>query len=347
MFSNFVHFASQEAKLQLPEDLNTLLDGGVPVKHNPVRDVFKKDGFFIKIDHRKFHTFTREFNTALALQKSGFPVVEHLAYGRYGNDNFLITRELENAVTAEEFLNSGDDKKNFINSFTTLMKNWQNSKFFHTDPHFGNLLYVPEKNLPVLVDVHDIKRQLFNSRQRRDIIRFIFNLRGKVEYSTLYELWKTFYIADPEALFDRLLQQEICRLKSDWKKRRSQLFSAYPKFSTQCGQWLTASQYKENFTDFPEETVSNAKAYFAASFFLTLFQIPHRRCIAVNCQNNSVKFEAELNGTPPEKDVKNLLFQLRQCGFELDSSSVRLRHNTAALNDISPVVNDPLFNFEG
>lgn len=346
MFSNFVRFASPEARKQLPENLKTLLSGGTPVKHNPVRDVFKKDGFFIKIDHRKFHTFTHEFSIALALQKAGFPVVEHLACGRCGRDNFLITRELENSVTAGEFLDSGNDKDDFITSFTALMQKWQDSKFFHNDPHFGNLLYVPEKNLPVLVDVHDIKQRLFSGKRRTDISRFIFNLRGKTSHATLLELWKKFHVTDPEEHFDRLLQLEIRRLKAEWKKRHDQLFSAYPKFSTRCGDWLVASSYKENFSGFPEETVSGAGTYFAASFFLTLFQIPHRRCIAVNCKNNSVRFEAELSGTPPETEAAHLLYQLRQCGFETENSDIRLRHNIAALNDISPIANALRSNFE-
>ena len=347
MFSDFVHFASPEAKAQLPENLNTLLTGGSPVKHNPVRDVFKKNGFFIKTDHRKFHTFTREFNTALALQTSGIPVVSHLAYGRCGRDNFLITCELENAVTAEEFLNSGSDKKDFIESFTALMQKWQDSKFFHADPHFGNLLYVPEKNLTVLVDVHDIRMRLFRSKYHSDIIRFIFNLRGKTTHRNLLELWKKFHVADPEKHFDRLLKQEISRLKAEWNKRRNQLFSAYPKFSTQCGNWLAASQYKDSFTEFQEEKVTDANAYFAASFFLTLFQIPHRRCIALDRENNSVRFEAVLNGTPPETETENLLHQLRLCGFELESSAVRLRHGIAALNDVSPIADALRSKFEG
>ena len=90
------------------------------------------------------------------------------------------------------------------------------------------------------------------------IIHFIFNLRGKTSHSTLLELWKKFKVSDPEKHFDRLLKQEIIRLKAEWKKRYSQLFSAYPKFSTRCGDWLVASQYRESFTGFPEETVSDA-----------------------------------------------------------------------------------------
>ena len=347
MFSDFIHFASPEAKAQLPENLNTLLTGGIPVKYNPVRDVFKKNGFFIKTDHRQFHTFTREFNTALALQRAGIPVVEHLACGKSGKDNFLITCELENAVTAEEFLNSGDDKKDFIRSFTALMQKWQDSKFFHADPHFGNLLYVPEKNLTVLVDVHDIRMRLFRRRHRADISRFIFNLRGRTPHHTLLELWEKFHIADPEKHFDRLLKQEIRRLKTEWNKRCGQLFSAYPKFSARCGNWLVASQYKDSFTGFPEETVPGAKEYFAASFFLTLFQIPHRRCIALNCENNSIRFEAELDGTPPVTEAENLLHQLQLCGFELENSDIRLRHGVAALNDISPIADALRSKLEG
>lgn len=347
MFSDFVHFISPEAKKQLPENLNTLLSGGIPVKHNPVRDVLKKDGFFIKIDHRKFHTFTHEFSIARALQQANIPVVEHLAYGRCGNDNFLITRELENAVTAEDFLNSAADKKDFIDSFETLMQQWQNSKFFHTDPHFGNLLYLPEKNLPVLVDVHDVKQLLFQRRQRADISRFIFNLRGKVKHSTLLDMWKKFNTPAPEKHFDCLLKSEISRLKAEWSKRRRQLFSAYPKFSSRDGNWLVAAGYADSYTASPELSLPDAEACFAASFFLTLFQIPHRRCIAVNPQSGTVRFEAELNGIPPEYEAEILRQQLRRCGFEFDHAAVKMRHGLAALNDISPITASSLLKNEG
>ncbi len=347
MFSDFVHFSSPEIKKELPSDLSAFIHSGEVVKHNPVREVFKSAGYFIKLDYRKFHTFTHEFNIAQALNRAGIPVVEHLAYGRLGNENFLITRELAYSVTVEEFLSTATDTKAFLNGFTDLMTLWQNSNFVHTDPHFGNLLRTPASSLPVLVDVHDVKRRIFPWRKRSDISRFIFNLRGRIEHSAILELFAKFNIAEPEKLFDSLLTEEIIRLKSEWDKRRRQLFNAYPKFSVQQGKYLVASAYIQNFESLPDEYSSDAGKLFAASFFLSLFQIPHRRCIAFNRENNTVKFEAPLSGTPDAAACSVLKKQLALCGFAVDAATFRLRKNLAALNDISQIAVSPLFELEG
>ena len=347
MFSDFVHFASPEIKNELPADLSTFIHSGKPVKHNPVRDVFKTNGYFIKLDYRKFHTFTHEFNIAQSLNKAGIPVVEHLAYGRSGNENFLITRELAHSIPVDEFLNTTSDTETFLNGFTELMTMWQNSNFVHTDPHFGNLLLSPTSTLPVLVDVHDVKRRIFPWKKRSDISRFIFNLRGKVEHTVMLELFAKFNVTLPGKLFDTMLKQEIIRLKSEWQKRRNQLFNAYPKFSVQHGKYLVASAYSQNFETLEDEYSPDAAKLFAASFFLTLFQIPHRRCVAFDREANTVKFEAELSGTPDAAASAALANQLNYCGFTIDAASFRLRKNLAALNDISQIAASPLFELEG
>lgn len=346
MFSDFIRFASENIRRELPQNLPLLLHGGTPVKHNPVRDVFKKDGFFIKIDHRKFHTFAHEFSIALALQKAGLPVVEHLAYGRIGNDNFLISRELAGAVSAEDFLDSDLCKADFIESFTVLMQKWQKAKFSHADPHFGNLLYVPEKNLPVLVDVHDIKRRVFFGSQNKDIIRFIFNLRGRIPYSIIFNLLAKFQVRNPQLIFERMLSDEIIRIKAQWRKRCRQLFNAYPKFSVQIKEELIAAKYRENFTSFPEEPSPDAAKIFAASFFLSLLQIPHRRCIAVNIKNSTLRFENELSGTPNAAECAILQSILTKCGFDFTAGSLREYHGLAAINDISAAADSPFFKYE-
>ena len=347
MFSDFVHFASPKIKQELPADLPAFIHSGRQVKHNPVRDVFKTDGYYIKLDYRKFHTFTHEFNIAQALNRAGIPVVEHLAYGRINNENFLITRELDQALTVEEFLNTDADTGAFLNGFTELMTMWQNSNFIHTDPHFGNLLWTPASTLPVLVDVHDVKRRIFPWVKRSDINHFIFNLRGKAAHPIILELFAKFDRRSPEKLFDTLLKQEIIRLKSEWNKRRNQLFSAYPKFSVQQEKYLVSSAYIQEFEARPDVPSPNAEQLFAASFFLSLFQIPHRRCIALNRENHTVKFEAELSGTPDAALCNVLKKQLGSCGFTVDASTFSLRKNLAALNDISEIAASPLFELEG
>ena len=346
MFSDFVRFASKDIRQELPVNLSRLLHGGTPVKHNPVRDVFKNDGFFIKIDHRRFHTFAHEFSIALALQRAGLPVVEHLAYGRIGNDNFLISRELAGAISAEDFLDSDSDKADFIDSFTVLMQKWQKSNFFHTDPHFGNLLYVPEKNLPVLVDVHDIKRRIFFGRQHKDIIRFIFNLRGKIPYPIIFALMAKFHVKNPQLTFERMQADELIRIKSEWRKRCRQLFNAYPKFSVQIKEELIAAKYRDNYTSFPEEASPDAAKIFAASFFFTLLQIPHRRCIAVNIKNSTLRFEDDLSGTPNATECAILQSILTKCGFDFTAGAFRKYHGLAAINDISGAADSPFFKYE-
>lgn len=346
MSSDFLRTASPELNRLLPENLTVLLNNARLVKHNPVRDVFQSSEFFIKVDHRKNHTFKAEFATGTALEKAGIPVVSHLAYGRCGSDNFLITRALADAVQADIFLKQPSAETGFISAFEELMTKWEKSRFFHADPHFGNLLYCPGTNKLFLVDVHDVKKPLFFLGKRSDIPRFIFNLRGRVPHRTVLELLKKFHSDDPQKDFYKAAAKDIARIKAEWPKRRAQLFAAYPKFSVRCGEWLAAADFQECFDSLPEFPAADGGRIFAAGAFLELLQIPHRRCAAVNLGSGKVKFEPELSGTADCEEKAVLKELLDMCGFESSVSEYSLRHGLAAVNDISGLANQPFFRME-
>ena len=350
MFSDFICTPPNAASTA--EQFSELFTGPTPfkpapdwvqIKHNPVRDVFKKDSWYIKVDHRKFHTFKHEFNMALALKRHGIPVVEHLLCARTGTENFLITAELKNSIPAGDFLDSPADKTNFIAALTGFMEQWQNTPFEHTDPHFGNLLYIPETNRLFLVDVHDIKQRFFPCRCRKDIARFIFNLRGRVPYRTIIDLMTKFQIAEPEKSFCSMMQKEFARIKKEWQKRKKQLFDAYPKFSYRKDNWLICTPYKEISASLPAEFTADAQAEFAASTFLNLLQIPHRRCVAVDLQNNMVKRTGKLSALPDDEESAMFTQVLALCGFTASPGQYRLYNDTAALDEISGVAKSPLF----
>ena len=94
---------------------------------------------------------------------------------------------------------------------------------------------------------------------------------------------------------------------------------------------------------FPEESCDNAGAEFAASFFLTLFQIPHRRVCAVNLEKNLLRRAPELSGIPGDEAVREAAMPLDMCGLPHKDSDWRCYRGMAALNDLSNIVSARMF----
>lgn len=340
-------FDSREVENELPHPPQRLLDGAVMVKHNPVREVFFHNGYFIKRDSRKNHTFAKEFAAAQKLRRRKIAVVEHLAHGKCEDGNYLITRGVNSAVTVEDHLFEHPVSEKFTAELIDFLRQWKRSGFFHTDAHLGNILYVPEKSEFTLVDVRGVRRKLLWESLPfccpADVMRFIFNLRGHVTFAKIEELFSMFNCRHPRHILQEMLKAESARLLKEWDKRKRQLFNAYPKFSCQNGKSLVAAQYKDNYTMFPAEESENAGAEFAASFFLTLFQIPHRRVCAVDLEKNQVRRAPELQGTPDTENIHEAAMPLDMCGLSHEISDWRCFRGMAALNDLNNIIRARMF----
>lgn len=317
------------------------------VKHNPVREVFFNSGYFIKRDSRKSHTFAKEFSAAQKLHRRKIAVVEHLAHGKCEDGNYLITRGVPDSVTVEDHLFAQPVTEKFMDEFVNFLRIWKRSGFFHTDAHLGNVLYVPQNGEFTLVDVRGVRKKLLWEqlwfRCPTDVMRFIFNLRGHISFSRIEELLREFGCRYPQRSLQEMVKAESARLLKEWDKRKRQLFNAYPKFSCQNGKNLVAAQYQENYTMFPEESSDNAGAEFAASFFLTLFQIPHRRVCAVNLEKNLLRRAPELSGIPGDEDIREAAMPLDMCGLPHKGSDWRYYRGMAALNDLSNIISARMF----
>ena len=340
-------FDSREVQSELPDPPQRLLEGAVMVKHNPVREVFFQSGYFIKRDSRKNHSFAKEFAAAQRLQRHKIAVVEHLAHGTCEEGNYLITRGVNDAVTVEDYLFEQPVTEKFMTEFIDFLRQWKRSGFFHTDAHLGNVLYIPEKSEFTLVDVRGVRKKFLWEdlwfRCPDDVMRFIFNLRGHVTFTRIGELLSLFNCRYPQRMIRDMLKAESARLLKEWDKRKRQLFNAYPKFSCQNGKSLVAAQYKENYTMFPEEDSENAGAEFAASFFLTLFQIPHRRVCAVNLEKNKVRRAPELRGDPNGENIREAALPLDMCGLPHADTDWRCFRGMAALNNLNNIIQARMF----
>ena len=342
-------YCSSKVQNELPSPPQLLLENAEIVKHNPVRDVFFKDGYFIKCDYRKRHGFEKEFKAAQQLAKKNIATVEHLACGSHKNCNYLITRALEDSQTVEEYLLKSPADELFKGAFAGFLDLWRNSPFFHTDAHLGNLLYQPGKNSLTLVDVRGVKkRSLWKKRYHgcpADVARFIFNFRGSLSCAEVLDLLTQNLCSEPEKVFQKMLKKECARILKEWPKRSRQLFSGYPKFSRITGEnMLVLSAFQGTYLQYPEETSPDAGSEFAASFFLSLLQIPHRRVCAADLNTNRLRREPERSGVPvsPE-ELSHLQYALEQCGLENSPSRWQNIGGIPYLTDISPLISMPLF----
>ena len=109
------------------------------VKANPVRGVFYRNGYYLKMEMpevRHFFSFWRyllfpkarsEFHSAVALEEAGVPVTRALGYGWCLTNSMLITEEFPAScsVTAywcRNFVRDGKDPSVFLNRYATFLR---------------------------------------------------------------------------------------------------------------------------------------------------------------------------------------------------------------------------------
>lgn len=221
------------------------------VKKNPVRTVFRYDDYFIKLDTpesllhqvrgRLRPKAEQEFKTALALEHSAVPIVEHLGWGHCGSTSMLITRAFPNAVSVMDywmnsFVYGNDNCATFLVAFGRFLQKVFSSGCYHPDLHTGNILYDPINNQFALVDLYGIKpghKPLAVHKKLKmfgiitglraglsdaEAIAFIASIKLQLNNETAEELWR------------QLLDIELLRIQSVWPKRKKQIIAEYDKF---------------------------------------------------------------------------------------------------------------------
>jgi len=204
---------------------NLFKKGGIIVKENKKRTVYKYMGFYIKHDHPQelknklksyfFPKSEKEYRSAIALKKEGVPVVPVLGWKKDGCDSFLITKEIPGAVLLKDFLQDlnilSTDIDIFLTSLCRFLHLLVEKRVDHPDLHAGNIMVRKEGNKYsfYLLDLYGIKIRKNLSKKR--IFRIFGWLVGLV--------WPL----DKDVLKDFLIRSGFCRKEEDFYKKWNEL----------------------------------------------------------------------------------------------------------------------------
>ena len=200
-----------------------------PVKSNPVREVRTDGEFFYKLDRRGGYALKCEFAAAKLLAENGVPAVEHLRLDKTRAGWLLVTRALPGAVTVREYAAARVPDAQFRTGFAVFVRDFLRTGLDHRDMHIGNILYQESARRFVLVDLRSVKSwRWWWRRMPYDICRAPLELRRELKRHEICAMLRIIGVKNAEAFFDRALEIEAAALGKMWKKRRRQLFSAYP-----------------------------------------------------------------------------------------------------------------------
>lgn len=324
----------------------------VLVKANPVRGVFRRDGYFCKLEMpacRNPVTFwravlfpraRREFYSALALDVAGIPVTPPVGYGQALTCSMLITREVPEAVTAnawfqKQFVRGGGDPEMFLRSWGEFLRKLLASGFYHPDFHGGNLLYQPESQSFILVDVYGVRRRrFFRGLGRRRMIMALREFREILNREQLLNGLQLCGAAkdrqEAEQWHDELLQYAAARTQRELSRRLKQFFSGYAKYGKTVewggrSLWLTLDAAGMPLVE-PEKLDSETYEVLSGSdetlrdlrkrdFELALHLIPHPRIVAWEAATGRI-YRERAGAAMSEEQGGYLRERLRIAGFE-------------------------------
>lgn len=269
-----------------------------PVKSNPVREVRTDGEYFYKLDRRGGHALKCEFAAAELLAERRVPAVEHLRLDRISAGWLLVTRALPGAVTVRDYAAKHVPDVKFRTDFAVFIRDFLRTGLDHRDLHIGNILYQEPEQRFVLVDLRSVRPwRWWWRRMPYDICRAPLELRRELKRHEICAMLKIVGVRDAEAFFDRALETEAAALGRMWKKRRRQLFSAYPKFSRLEGGVLVLAELSgEELKRL--EWAPGTPDDFAESFYEDLAELPHRRILAWDAAKNLVGLDA---APPPSR----------------------------------------------
>ena len=316
------------------------------VKANPVRAVFRRDGFYFKLEMPEVNNpwrfwravlFPRarsEFHSACALRAAGVPVVEAVGFGQSLTCSLLVSREFPGALSVNdyferEFGRGGGDPRAFLERCCVFVRRMLDSGFYHPDFHAGNVLYAPERDEFALVDVYGVRRNRFRFRARRIMGRILREFREYLDAAALVRLAEC--CGFDAAYADELLRYGAAHTRREWAKRLRQFRGDYPKFVRVEGdlrirldrarQPLAAAGRLGDF-DCLEAGPAVLEELYERDFELELNYIPRRRVVAYDRSGGKLYVERVTpGGTSPELVKRLTIAGLPPGGFEFASDS--------------------------
>ena len=344
------HFAKESDWTALAPSPERMDAASTLVKQNPLRKVFRRDSYFIKIEEPKpqfglswlksvFAPKAKsEFDSLLALCDAGVKAVEPVAYGSAGAAQGLITRAFEGSISVSDYYYSEFSYGSrcpdaFLKSWAAFIKRFIASGFLHPDFHNGNILYQPFSGDFCLVDVFGVKRAGgLSTAERESMLRIVFEMRCGLSPAQLAVLAADCGAeGDPLNYVERGLEQEARRLAAEWPKRKRQLLEGYGKFvrKTVDSQgrelWLLLDKARRPMASAEElepgrfEVVENGIEDMLAAFRLELALLPHRRAVAWRPETGAAFFErTEPSGAVSNEELASLGFYAARFGIDLE-----------------------------
>lgn len=305
-------YANQIARELLGDDPFEKMVSPQLIKENPVRKVFKCGKFFFKTDKRKFNGLKKEFRHANKISAHGIPVVPHLAV----SGNTLVTLGVENSVELKSYLSENIPDEMMLNAFADFITLLKKSNLRHNDLHAGNVLYIPDGNKFLLVDLcsANIVPSFFKSPDSH-YLHLVMEIRGNLSREKLYPLLQLCCPEkNPEDVFETELQKYTVQILSAWQKRKKQILSGYGKFIRKDGDFLFSADAPKDLSATIKVTGDAAK-YMLLHHFLELNYIPHRKVRAVS--GNDIYLEClDDTASIPDSDLyEDFCQRLFLCGI--------------------------------
>lgn len=291
----------------------TLFENGTVVKANPVRKVVRNGDFFIKYDQKFFNGLRKEFKNAEKLERAGIPVVKHLAVSRH----HLITLAEKNAVELKHYLLKNVPSDEMLAGFGDFLRQLRQKRLYHTDLHSGNILYIPEENRFVLVDVKSADCGFRLSPMPKSwYIHIIMEMRRYLPKTKLLELISRSGLDSEQKFFEADLAAEFEEMADDWQRREKQIISGYGKFVKVSDNITYSADAPENISGGECICVPDPMAYMLVHHYLELNHIPHRPVWAITGNSVTLGTLPE-NSAAPEPDlVEEYRKRLEICGID-------------------------------
>lgn len=322
------------------------------VKTNSARTVFTVDSrYFVKqftprgILNRVIALFyskaKTEFNTGLALEKSGIPVVNYLGWGRSGSCSMLVSAAEPDASTVlQQWHRNPQQRSELLEKLANLTRLLMVNRWFHPDYHAGNLLY--RNGDLCLVDVYGLRRTaVFSRKQKLRMTAIILGLREHISDAEAHKFIFDSGIADNEAtavaIWRDALFRDGRRIANDWQRRRRQILNNYPKFVEVQDNILLRRLADGAVADLENAVKEKyspeiALEIWLQSFFLELQGIAHRKVLA--WENNNIIY-LENPEILPEADSEKVIEFINRAtllGVELaPEKTVQLKTGTIIL----------------
>lgn len=202
-----------------------------------------------------------EFKIFLAMHADGISTVDYIAYGKHGIQDFLISRELPDAIECSEKEGEIQDVEAWARAYADFLKTLVVAGYHHPDMHAGNAMITGDMKFH-LVDLDRIKKhpQLSTKQILDNIFSLYSSLKG-LRHKTQCEILAPFAEiceCSPEdftsALY-RYLQRKFLKHFFKRGKKFKKDSSIVTPLKSSAGTWLvrrnsglTASQIDDTIT---------------------------------------------------------------------------------------------------